>query len=134
MRGLRRIILAVLPVACLLLSSSCGGDDAFVGSWKEEGKTRDTPDLVIAKFGDDYKLAFVYVAASSGWMDLERAGDSLRFEVASRPDEHGSPLPGGSITFTVDGERLRVETRLGAEPVTSEYVRLSAETAIPSPR
>jgi hypothetical protein len=134
MRGLRRIVLAVLPVACLLLLSGCDGDDAFVGSWKNTTKKGDTPDLVIARSGDGYRLAFVYLDASSGWMDLERVDDSLRLEVAPQLDERGSPLPGGSITFTVDGDRLHAESRLGAEPDTSDYVRLSAATAIPSPR
>lgn len=134
MWDLQRVVLAGLSVTCLLLLSGCSADDAFVGSWRQEGSMSDTPDLVIAKSDDGYRLAFIYVDASSGWMDLQRVDDSLRLEVAPQTGESGSPLPGGSITFTVNGERLYAEARLGAGPVTTEYVRLSAETAIPSPR
>jgi hypothetical protein len=124
-----KALLAALVVVCLSLVLSCGSGDPFVGSWKEASKKSDARDLVIARTGQGYRVAFLSGGSGSSWWPLTRDGDTLNGSWKVTVPE-GTSAPTVGIKIVRDGGRLLLTDNLLRDfPLT----RVSDRTDAPSP-
>jgi hypothetical protein len=130
---LRLAVMAVGVASVLLAVAGCGSDP-FVGSWSMGSGSSggSTPNLVIARAGDNYRFTFVDASTPTHWSTLKRDGDTLKV-AWSYPAQSGVPAQHHWITLTLTDGKLtfRQDGLDPSKPIVA--TKLSDATSLPLP-
>jgi hypothetical protein len=108
-RPQRRFAALMATVLLILTIAACGSDE-LTGSWRFEEEQAGR-QLVIAKRGERYHMAFVGAGRSAGWIALERHGEELVATLPFRGLREPQTVDAVRFTLHLDSDRKRLVVR-----------------------